>query len=320
MFRTTQAVPPRDTLTIEGGDARWCAEEFEGGVFPDQRIQKRLLTVSTQLAGQPQASIPQACEDWAATKAAYRLFEHPHMEPARILAPHQKHTCARMIGQRQVCVVHDTSYLNYTSHPATQGLGLIGAEQDGQRGLIMHSSLAVTVEGVPVGLMAQTIWARPEADPAMDAATRRKHRRQCAVEAKESGKWLTGIREAQARCPAGVALVHIGDREADFYELFQAVQDLNAQMVVRASQDRAVVEGGQLWSALSQRPVSGALTVAIPAQPGRAARTATVEVRYGKVTLRPPYRDPACQVTLRPLQVWGVLVREVDPPAEVESP
>lgn len=305
------------------GDVRdpgWRAEEFAGVDVRDARLNKRILKVSAQFAAQPQASIPQASEDWAATKGAYRLFENPHVEAARILAPHQQRTRARMRGQTRVFAVHDTSYLNYTSHPATQGLGLIGAEQDGQVGMIMHSSLVMTADGVPLGLLAQTIWARAAADPATDASTRRGQRRQSPVDAKESGTWLTGVRETQARCPAGVALVHLGDREADFYELFQEIQALGAQMVVRASQDRAVVEGGQLWPVLSQRPVSGSLMVEIPAQPGRAARTATVEVRYGAVTLRPPYRPPACQARLRPIRVWGVLVREVDPPAEVEAP
>ena len=301
-------------------DPGWSTEEFGGVEFQDARLQKRFLVVSAQLAAQPQASINQACEDWASTKGAYRLFENPKVEPARILAPHQQRTCARMLGQTRILALQDTCYVNYTSHPATQGLGLIGADQDGQVGLIMHSTLAMTAEGLPLGLLTQTIWARPEADPEDDAAARRGQRRQRPVEAKESGKWLKAVRETQAVCPAGLEVVHLCDREADFYELFQEVYDLGAQMVVRASQDRAVMEGGQIRQVLSQRPVSGSLTVEIPAQQGRAARTATVEVRYGEVTLRPPYRSPACQVTFCPLQVWGVGVREVDPPAEVEAP
>jgi hypothetical protein len=77
--------PPAMRRRSRGADAGWCAEEFKGGAFPDQRIQKRFLRVSAQLAAQPQASIPQACEDWTATKAAYRLFENPRVEPARVI-------------------------------------------------------------------------------------------------------------------------------------------------------------------------------------------------------------------------------------------
>jgi hypothetical protein len=90
--------------------------------------------------------------------------------------------------------------------------------------------------------------------------------------------------------------------------------------VVRASQDRAVVDAGRMRQVLSTRPVSGYLKVELPAQRGRAARTATVEVRYGDLTLRPPYRGPSCQAHLRPLTMSAVWVREIDAAAEVEKP
>jgi hypothetical protein len=285
----------------------------------DVRLNRRLVVVSTQFAAQPEASLPQACGDWAAVKAAYRLFENPKVVPAAILAPHQRHTCARMVGHARVFAVQDTCYLNYTAHPATQGLGLIGAEADGQVGLIMHSTLALTAQGVPLGLLTQAIWAR-EATLAGDAATRRAHRRQQPMAAKESGKWLTAVQETMRLCPDGVDMVHVGDREADIYELFQTMQDLGAKMVVRASQDRAVGEGGRMRQVLVRRPVRGHLQVEVPAQRGRAARTATVEVRSGDLTLRPPYRAPSCQVRLRPLTVSAVWVREIDAPADVDAP
>jgi hypothetical protein len=196
-------------------DPGWSSEEFAGVDFQDERLQKRLFVVSAQLAAQPQAPINQACEDWASTKGAYRLFENPQVEPERILAPHQQRTCARMAGHARVFAVQDPCYLNYTQHPATQGLGLIGAEEDGQVGLIMHSTLAMTPQGVPLGLLTQDIWAREEADPELDAAARRAQRRQSSIETKESWKWLKAVQEIVALCPDGVDVVHVCDSEAD---------------------------------------------------------------------------------------------------------
>jgi hypothetical protein len=91
-------------------------------------------------------------------------------------------------------------------------------------------------------------------------------------------------------------------------------------VVVRAAQDRAVVDSGRMRQVLSTRPVSGYLKVAIPAQRGRAARTATVTVRYGDLTFRPPYRAPSCQAHLRPVTVSAVWVREIDAAANGETP
>ena len=133
-------------------------------------------------------------------------------------------------------------------------------------------------------------------------------------------KWLKAVRETQRLCPQGVEVVHVCDSEADIYEMFQEVQDLGAKMVIRASQDRAVVESGRLRALLFQRPVSGYLEVEIPAQHHRPARTANVEVRYGEVTLRPPYRAPSCQAHLRPLSLSVVWAREIDAAADVEEP
>ncbi|GAK57028.1 transposase Tn5 [Candidatus Vecturithrix granuli] len=79
-------------------------------------------------------------------------------------------------------------------------------------------------------------------------------------------------------------------------------------------------ETGQMRLVLRARPVSGYVTVAIPAQPQRPARTATVEVRYGEVTLRPPSRDPSCQADLRPLTLAVVWAREVEASGDVATP
>jgi hypothetical protein len=317
--------PQSESTSLEelGGlliEPNWSTAEFAEVDFNDQRLTQRLLLISAGFAAQPQVPIPQASEDWAATKGAYRFFENPNVSAMQLLEPHQRRTCARMGGHRRIFAVQDTCYLNYTQHSATEGLGLIGSEEDGQVGLIMHSTLAMTPQSVPLGLLTQEIWAREAVDPALDAAARRAQRRQSPIETKESYKWLKAVQETTALCPDGVELIHVCDSEADIYEMFQEGQDVGAKMLVRASQDRAVVDSGRMREVLSQRPVSGFLKVEIPAQRGRAARTATVEVRYGDLTLRPPYRAPTCQAHLQPMTLSMVWVREIDAPATVEKP
>lgn len=299
-------------------EPNWTDEEFAGVDLQDTRLDKRLLTVSAQFASQPQAQINQACEDWASAKGAYRFFDNNKASAERILAPHQQRTCERMRAHQLVFNVQDTTFLNYTSHPATQKLGLIGSKADGDVGLIMHSTLTITPEGIPLGVLTQDIWAREA--PKLDAAEQRRQRRQSPIEKKESSKWLKALRTATALRPDGVDVVTVCDSEGDIYEMFQEVQDVEAKMLIRASQDRAVVQSGQLREVLSQRPISGYLNVDIPAQRHRAGRTAKVEVRYGQVTLRPPYRAKSCHADLRPLQVYLVWVRETEKPSDGTKP
>jgi len=111
--------------------------------------------------------------------------------------------------------VQDTTELDWTAHPATTGLGPLA--HPAHQGLLVHTTLALTPERLPLGLLAQQVWAR---DPA--TIGQRTTRKQRPIAAKESQKWLTSVaavREAHTRCPQ-THFVCIGDREADVYDLF----------------------------------------------------------------------------------------------------
>ncbi|MBA3313749.1 MAG: transposase [Planctomycetota bacterium] len=52
----------------------WVEQEIAGCDFPDQRLKARLGKLLSQLGGKIGGALPAACQDWAATKAAYRFF------------------------------------------------------------------------------------------------------------------------------------------------------------------------------------------------------------------------------------------------------
>lgn len=85
-----------------------------------------------------------------------------------------------------VLALQDTTDLDFSSHRATGGLGQIGDRYG--RGLKVHSVLACTTGGLPLGLLGQTVWARPA--PSGLSASQRKRR---PIEEKERFKWLTGL-------------------------------------------------------------------------------------------------------------------------------
>jgi hypothetical protein len=159
-----------------------------------------------------------------ATKAAYAFFANPKTQPADILLPHQQRTLERMAAYPLVLAVQDTSFLNYTHHPATSGLEPIGG---GQRGLVMHSTLAFTPQGLPLGLLDQQIWARADAAP---PTRRAKHR---PIAEKESHTWLSALRETVTMTPSEVGLITIADREADSFEFLAEAAELDADYVIR---------------------------------------------------------------------------------------
>lgn len=102
------------------------------------------------------------------------------------------------------------------------------------------------------------------------------------------------------------------DREGDIFEVFEKAYELGHGVVVRAAWDRSVVgEEKHLWEAMRSRPVGGDYTIAVSAKPKQAARTARVEIRWGRVTLKPP--QPRSKKKT-PIAVYAVWVREPTPP------
>src|SRR6266446_4901899 len=141
-------------------NADWAEEEFGGARLGDQRLNQRLVTIARDFGANPQAQIPGACQSRAKTKAAYRFFEHPKTAMKLLLEPHYKSTIQRMSQEKVVLSVQDTTSLNYSAHPETNGMGPIGSSKDGAVGLIMHDTMAFTVEGTPLGLIDVQCWAR----------------------------------------------------------------------------------------------------------------------------------------------------------------
>jgi hypothetical protein len=304
-----------DSLSVSS-EYQWCLDEFSGVELQDARLNARCSELAVQLAMQPSLPLNQACEDWADAKAAYRFFDNDDVTPPRIQAPHQQRTVERMLSHRRVLAVQDTTFLNYTHHPQTEGLGPIGKKSQRQRGFGLHSTLAVLPNGLPLGLLSQSVLTRPDNEP----AHRPQECRLLPIEDKESYRWLQAFEHTLALAPTGVQVITVCDREADIYEMFAFAQTKKASLLVRAASDRALLDGEvrKLWPKVTGQPAADYLTVHITGNGTRPDRQVTVSVRFVSVTLRPPWRPNG--VKLPAISLNAIFVREEDPPAEVEDP
>lgn len=292
---------------------QWIAYELSEISLGDERLNWRVLDTATKLARRPSTSINQACEEWADSKASYRLFANEKTTAAAIMGPHQQRTQERMAGQERCLVIQDTTLLDYSHHPSKVGVGPIGTSQQQSRGLVMHSALVTTVQGLPLGVLSQRLWSRDEQPKQMTAEERRK----LPIEAKESYKWLAALNESVAHKPAHTQLITVGDSEADLFELFHHAHQLETDLLIRAGQERTVCEPevGLLWPVLEKQPIVGHLKVQVAKRPAQPAREAIVAVRTTSLTLRPPAH---LRTQLKPLSLYGVLAQEVDPPDALE--
>jgi hypothetical protein len=66
----------------------WVDRELGDGSFPDRRLKARLGKLLGDLGRRIGGTLPAACQDWAATKAAYRFFSNPRVDEGTILAGH----------------------------------------------------------------------------------------------------------------------------------------------------------------------------------------------------------------------------------------
>jgi hypothetical protein len=294
----------------------WAELEFDEAELGDRRLTARLVDLARRLAEHPSQSLPEACEDGAQLKAAYRFFANEKVKPSAVLQSHVEQTTARLAGEAVVLAVQDTTAVDYTGHPGTTGLGVLNDVK--HQGFLVHTTLAITPERVPLGLLAQEVWTR-------DAASlgKRATRKQRPITEKESQKWLTSleaVKAAHARCP-DTHLISVGDREADVYDLFLVDRPAGVDLLVRASWDRGVEEPQRhLWATMAAAPEAGILTVAVPRRvaqsgtPAQPARTAHLTLRFAPVTLRPPRHRSTEHLPTVPINaVWVV---EAAPPPE----
>jgi len=295
----------------------WAEEEFGTVRLYDDRLKQRLYTIAQDFYKDPQANIPEACGSKARTMGAYRFFQNPKVTMDVVLTPHTEATIERMKGHRVVLVPQDTTTLDYSTHPMTEGLGPTNNKKDHAIGLLLHDTLAFTEEGTPLGILDAQCWAR---DPKEKG--KRERRKELPIEQKESMKWLRSYRKAaqvQKLCPETM-LVVMGDRESDIYELFLETRKEpdGPKLLVRAEKTRnRKVDQEFLWDFMGKQRVAGCLKIHIPGRGSRKARDAWVKVRFSKVTLKAPKHCASAPA----ITVWAVYVKEkanktVDKPIE----
>lgn len=290
-------------------------EEFSKVSFQDKRLNKRCQKIASDLEQQPSEPINQACDDWADTKAAYRFFDNPKVTAEKIVRPHSQRTVQRMKAHALVLAIQDTTFLNYTHHPQTEGLGAIGKKELQQRGMGLHTTLATTPQGQPLGILTQEYFEHAIGEVSRTPACVQR----LPIEEKESYRWVKAFEKTIELTPKGVQVVTVCDREGDIYEMFTLAQKPQASLLVRASADRRLDEESKsLWAKTERQKTVGGLTVHITGNDKRPERDATVSVRFCTVTLRPPWRPQ--QKKLPPVTLTAILVREENPPANIKEP
>lgn len=290
----------------------WSRSEVDETAFKDARLGRRFGDLLCRLSDRMGGTIPLACQDWASTKAAYRFFSNPKVEEGDILAGHLKATKARYAASEgPILVLQDTTEFTYQRrNPHDIGFTKSvnsGRDKDGRLrhhavcGILMHSSLVITQDGLPLGLAAVKFWNRDKFKGT--AQLKRKiNPTRVPIEAKESVRWLDNLRQSVALLGQPDRCVHVGDRESDIYELYCLAKDLGTHFVVRTVVDRLAGNGDHtVKSEMHEAPSAGTHSIEVRVDTDMVERV-TLDIRYKRIHICPPIgkqkRYPALDLTV----------------------
>jgi hypothetical protein len=293
----------------------WAELNFGSAELGDPRRTRRLVASAAKIAAHPEKSFPQVF-DWNELRGFYRLCHQEQATLAAVQQPHWEQTRLAMSRAALVLILHDTSELDYTSHPHLVGVGQIGNEHG--RGFLQHNSLAILPQPRQVlGLAYQQLEVRQPA-PAGESTSQRKRR------ARESELWQEGFR-APGPPPEGCCWVDVCDRGSDDYEAMRAARQVRHDFLLRISQNRIVfVTPGNDREAYLLEYARGLAGVGhdqvdIPGRGGRPPRTATVQLAAAPVWVPAPTGTP--QRRSQPIiPAWVIRIWEPRPPADCDEP
>lgn len=310
--RTKSRLPASRASDQPGGGSHWVDDEIDQGAFRDARLGKRFRELLTQMGGGIGESIPLACQDWANTKAAYRFFANERVNEGDILSGHFDATRRRFEATHgTVLLLQDTTEFTYQrARPELVGFTKAinsGKDKKGRYrhhtlcGVLMHSSLAVTTDGLPLGLAAVKFWTRKKFKGT--AALKRKiNPTRVPIEKKESVRWLDNLRQSIDLLGDPARCIHVGDRESDIYELYCLTRDLGTHFIVRMQTDRLAGDGGHTISEeMDEVAIKGLHRVEVHNERGDPI-SVTLEMRTKRIRVLPPIgkqnRYPALDLTV----------------------
>jgi hypothetical protein len=277
----------------------WLNEELLGCKFKDERLEKRFKTLCKQLWNGVGSPIPFACQDWASTKAAYRFFSNNRIDEKQILNGHFQSTKERFCKtEGVVLVLQDTTEFSYEREcpqaigftkilpsPVKNGLGK--PKRYTKCGILMHSSLVVTPEGLPLGLSAIKFWTRKKFK-GCNALKKHINPTRLPIETKESYRWLENLNQSTKLLNGANRCVHIGDRESDIYELFCEAKKMETHFLVRTCVDRLAGEGKHtIADEMDEVNVKGLHRVEVKDKKGNLSE-ALLEIKYKRIKVLPP--------------------------------
>ena len=263
--------------------------EFVDVKFVDQRLKSRFFKIMDAFAAAPDKSTWAAAGSRSSAKAAYRFFSNKDVSRDELLDSVSRATKKKMkhADADWILAIQDTTSVGFGNRKAIKGMGYHCSTE--QRGMLVHSCIAATDQGIPLGLLYQEIRTR---DVRRDDSGTKDEKRSRPIEEKESYRWIHTMNEIHQRVAEDIPVLTVCDREGDFYEFFSNAADLGENFLIRLVQNRMVDDGKKIFHELHQSPVAGSMVVRMGRNPKEhiPARNVKMDYHYKEVVVHCPKR------------------------------
>jgi hypothetical protein len=328
--------------THQSSPADWAARHFGDCWLGHKARDRRLVDYARALAEQPGKFMPELFIDKYDIEATYQLLRRKDVTPDRIQAAHRRLVKNELRTPGRFLLIEDTTFPSFSHRRhSVPGLGPIGGSEEGQQGFLLHSVLAVraplpaepdaTGRRPPVtilGLVDQQYLIRSPrpADTPKQTVSRQRTERD-----RESDRWLESSRRiGPAPDDPDTRWIRVADREADIYEYIIECIARNHGYLVRASQDRILLNPTNdkrlalVFDHIASVGPLGGMYLDLRTRDdhdghkGYKARRAKLLVSCGPVRIQSPVR-PGCPAGANdPIDCWFIRVWEPEPPEGVD--
>jgi hypothetical protein len=288
----------------------YMGEEFAGLDFHSVRLEDRFIRALETLMKQPDKSIWYSSENRAEAKAIYRMLGNEAFDRDEIARAHRGATIRRMSEYGgTILAVQDTTGVNYNNHLKTDGIGYIS---DKTLGVNIHSCIAVSADGLVLGVLDQSDYNRNE--PKDESATH-DGKKTRPIEEKESFRWLETLERSTADIPDDIKVITVCDREGDMYEFFAKAVSLNKPFLIRIVQNRMTVENKRILDEIKKKRPQGRVGVTIPrdSRNGIPKRDAVLQLRYACFQVKRPQILNAVKTLPDSLDIHVIYAKEEHP-------
>lgn len=308
----------------------WAEENFGDLDLGHAKRNERAIRTAAGFAANPGKSIPQIFGNWYQVQATYTFFANPEVTPDELQARHRERTMEKLNQPGVYLLVEDTTEPSWSGKKKRPGLGRVGDQNSTKQGFQLHTSLAVrwpdscSPDGQGRRPPVEVVGIADQQSLVREAAPEGETRKERLSRPRESQVWEAATtRIGTAPDNPAIRWRRVCDRGADIFEFIVSCQAEGHGFVVRAAQDRALVDkkgapAGRLFATARQQESLGEFNLELRARPGQGARTAHLSLSATRVRLRSPYRPGHGVGKLSPVICTVVRVWEANPPAGVE--